>query len=166
MFGAWIAETRERLLRGETIDLQSGLVTFCSVRDEYDLATFFDDIEQREGSVAAIHCRRNVCNSLAKNTRGAYQAIEELAAKRLAEFASCWDVGTDGIDRLQALRGLFNDCFHKAEIVDGEATPSDDAVVTADLTEAAALVAKESDIEAARRILSLSKAFEVACLSE
>jgi UvrD/REP helicase N-terminal domain len=85
--GQWIAETRERLLVGEPIDLADPRITFRQSNDEFDLAVLFEGIDGKEGSFAAIHCNKTICYRLAKAAGGGYQAIEEIAAVRLREFA-------------------------------------------------------------------------------
>ena len=58
--GAWIAETREKLMEGEPIDLAAGPITYRQTDDVFDMGLFFDGIDGREGTQAAIHCRKGV----------------------------------------------------------------------------------------------------------
>jgi DNA helicase-2/ATP-dependent DNA helicase PcrA len=67
--GAWIAETRQRLIRGERIDLDSGPVTFRYTDEAFDMGAFFEGIGDREGTSAAIHCRRACVTSGPRNAR-------------------------------------------------------------------------------------------------
>ncbi|MFK0094666.1 hypothetical protein [Pseudomonas sp. NPDC090592] len=55
------------------------------------MSLFFDAMDERVGSTAAIYCWRSTCNELEKVTRGAYQSIEEIADQRLIDFAMAWD---------------------------------------------------------------------------
>jgi len=85
--GAWISEVREKLMAGEQIDLQDPRIDFRLTENTFDMPFLFDSIDGKEGSVAGIHCSKGVCYKLAKATRGRYQAIEEIAAGRLHQFA-------------------------------------------------------------------------------
>ncbi len=108
--GEWIAETREKLLNGHTIDLSDPRITYRQCEDAFDMSILFEGITEKNGPLVAIHCRRNVCNQLAKATRGTYQAIEEIAAARLMQLAASWDQAKDAKERLLAIRELMNDC--------------------------------------------------------
>lgn len=109
--GQWIAETREKLLKGERIDLADPRITFRQSNSAFDLNALFEGIDDKEGSFAAIHCRKNICYRLAKAAGGGYQAIEEIAAHRLREFANLWDSANDGEGRLRAINSLLEDSF-------------------------------------------------------
>jgi hypothetical protein len=74
--GKWIAETREKLLRGERIDLAQGPISYRVASDAFDMGAFFDHLEGKDGSVAAIHCNKGLCYKLASAAAGGYQAIE------------------------------------------------------------------------------------------
>ncbi len=123
--GQWIAETRSKLMRGETIDLSDTRINFRESDDAFDMGTLFDKIHGQDGCVAAIHCRKGVCYRLAKAANGGYQAIEEIAANRLRKFASEWDDAIDGSGRLRAFSNLIDDCFNKKTTETG--MPSDSA---------------------------------------
>lgn len=110
--GAWIAETRMRLMNGEPIDLASGPIIYRQSDNAFDMATFFDGIDGREGTQAAIHCNRSICNRLAQATRGGFQAIEEMAAIRLQSFAAAWDLSQEQASRISAVETLIKDCFN------------------------------------------------------
>lgn len=127
--GRWIAETREKLMRGEVIDLADPRVTYRESGDAFDMGALFEGIDGKEGSFAAIHCNKTICYRLARAANGGYQAIEEVAANRLREFASAWDRAGDGRARTQAFIGLSNDCFHKKTPADDEAPDPEDAMV-------------------------------------
>jgi superfamily I DNA/RNA helicase len=127
--GGWIAETRVKLMRGEAIDLSDPRITYRESANAFDMATLFDGIDRKEGSFAAIHCHKRICYGLARAANGGYQAIEEIAANRLRDFASAWDRTTDGAERLEVFTGLINDCFHKKPVANEEPIdPEDDAV--------------------------------------
>ena len=63
---------------------------------------------------------RGFAIALAKAASGGYQAIEELAAKRLHDFASAWDQAVDAKGRLGAIKKLFNDSFNKRRVSGNE----------------------------------------------
>lgn len=126
--GEWIAETRVKLLRGEAIDLNDPRITYRQSNDAFDMGALFEGIEGKEGSFAAIHCRKGVCYRLAKAANGGYQAIEEVAANRLHEFATSWDAAVDGLGRLRAINDLTDDCFHKRRPQEGEVADLDGAI--------------------------------------
>ncbi|MGE8658710.1 MAG: UvrD-helicase domain-containing protein [Achromobacter sp.] len=127
--GRWIAETRVKLIRGEAIDLSDPRITYRESDDAFDMATLFDGIDGKEGSFAAIHCNKTVCYRLAKAANGGYQAIEEVAANRLRNFAFAWDRATDTTGRLHAFTSLIDDCFHKKPTVEGEPIDPEDTAV-------------------------------------
>lgn len=127
--GQWIAETRMKLMRGEAIDLADPRISYRESDDAFDMATLFDGIDGKEGSFAAIHCNKTICYRLAKAANGGYQAIEEVAANRLRDFASTWDRATDGTGRLRAFTSLIDDCFHKKPVIEGDPVdPADTAL--------------------------------------
>lgn len=127
--GQWIAETRLKLMRGEAIDLADSRIGYRESDDAFDMGTLFEGIDGKEGSFAAIHCNKTICYRLAKAANGGYQAIEEVAANRLREFASAWDRATDRASRLRAFTGLVDDCFHKKPVLDDEPPDPEDAAV-------------------------------------
>ncbi len=124
--GQWIADVRDRLSKGQPVDLDSGPVRFIPCGGAFEMDVFFDGYDDREGSVAAIHCRRPICNNLAKATKGAYQSIEEIAASRLQQFGAEWDSAQDGAARDRALRSLIGDCLSVKSLADGESDSQDD----------------------------------------
>lgn len=89
--GEWVAFARSRLERGETLNLQDGPATYLQCENEYDLSPLFHELDTVQGTIAALHCWRGTCDQLAKASRGAYQAIEDIACKALQEFANAWD---------------------------------------------------------------------------
>src|SRR3546814_17426358 len=65
--------------------------------------------------------------SLASAAAGGYQAIEEIAANRLSEFAVAWDHDTTAASRQNAIVRLQNDSFLIRKLAEGEmATPEED----------------------------------------
>lgn len=113
--GQWIADVRKKLMSGHPIDLRDGPITYIQRNDAFDMSLFFDGFESRSGSTAAIHCWRSTCNQLAKVTKGAFQSIEEIAAKRLMDFADVWDApGSTPEARCEALRSLIDDAITRA----------------------------------------------------
>ncbi|UDU83115.1 UvrD-helicase domain-containing protein [Pseudomonas sp. HN2-3] len=111
--GKWIADTRNRLIAGQPVDLRQGPITYLQTDNAFDMGLFFDGFDDREGSTAAIHCRRKICDSLASATRGAFQAIEEIAAARLMAFAAQWDASLASRQKIEALRSLLGDTMHR-----------------------------------------------------
>lgn len=118
--GAWIGETRDNLIAGREIDLGDERVQWIESGDTFDMGVFFDDFDQEATSVAAIHCRKQMCINLAKATSGAFQAIEELAANRLMVFANDWDAAKLNKMYDDVVRHLFRDCFRQKENTDDE----------------------------------------------
>ena len=155
--GDWIAETREKLAVGEPIDLSDPRITYRESSNAFDMAALFDGIDGKEGSFAAIHCNRTVCNGLAKAARGGYQAIEEVAARRLCEFATSWDGAMDGTGRLRTIIALLNDCFHKKQVIEGEAVDPEDAAIKTALTDLAPGLATGNGAETAVQLLALCR---------
>lgn len=69
LLGQWIAGTRNRLLSGHPIELREGPITYIPADNAFNMWLFFDGFDDREGSTAAIHCRRNICDSLRTGIR-------------------------------------------------------------------------------------------------
>lgn len=118
--GSWIAEVRRKLMVGEPIDLRKGPITYLPCSDAFDMGLFFDGIDERQGSTAAIHCVRKVCNGLAQATRGAFQSIEEIAAARLIAFAQAWDDAQAPTNRREALGSLMHEAIVRSDHVPEE----------------------------------------------
>lgn len=113
--GKWIAEARQKLMNGQPIDLRQGPIKYIQSNNAFDMALFFDGFESRTGTTAAINCWRKTCDQLAKSTRGAFQAIEEIAAQRLITFAEIWDMpSSTPLERSEALRSLLDDAVTRA----------------------------------------------------
>lgn len=119
--GAWVAETREKLIRGEAIDLRDQRITFRQTDDAFDMGALFEGYEEVEGSLAAIHCNKTICYNLARASCGGYQAIEEIAANRLRGFANGWDHAEPPDGRREAIFSLIKECFNRKQSVAGEA---------------------------------------------
>lgn len=155
--GQWIAETRVKLMRGEAIDLADPRIIYRESDDAFDMATLFEGIDGKDGSFAAIHCNKTLCYRLAKAAGGGYQAIEEIAANRLREFATAWDQANDGTGRLRAIITLLNDCFHKKPVVEGEEVDPDDVAIELALRELVPSLANGNGAVAAVQFLALSR---------
>nr|WP_315495094.1 UvrD-helicase domain-containing protein [uncultured Rhodoferax sp.] len=155
--GQWIAETREKLLAGEPIDLADPRITFRKSNDAFDLGALFEGIDSKEGSFAAIHCNKTICYRLAKAAGGGYQAIEEIAAGRLREFAGLWDKATDGAGRLGAITSLLSDSFSIKAPADGVQVEPEDAALEAVLREIEPALDVGNGAEAAAQIMALTR---------
>jgi hypothetical protein len=155
--GEWIAETRERLLHGEVIDLTDSRITYREAVDAFDMGALFEGIDRKEGIFAAIHCNKAICYRLAKAAGGGYQAIEEIAANRLREFAEVWDTAIDGLGRLRAISRLLEDSFHMRRLVDGEAVNPEDTAVEYSLREIELRLGDGNGADAAAQFMQLSR---------
>jgi hypothetical protein len=109
--GEWIADVRARLVRGDAVDLSAGPASFRHADGAFDMGALFEGFEGVEGNFAAIHCNKGICYRLARAAGGGYQAIEEIAAKRLQEFVLAWDASDALRDRAAAIKTLVGDCF-------------------------------------------------------
>lgn len=115
--GLWISQVRQMLMNGQAIDLRDGPIKLIESDSAFDMSLFFDGIDDRPGTTAAIHCWRKTCNDLAKCTKGAFQSIEEIAAQRLIDFAEEWDdAANDAQRRCTALRSLTGDAMTQATV--------------------------------------------------
>lgn len=153
--GKWIADTRQKLMNGLPIDLRDGPITYIQSNDAFDMSLFFDGFELRSGSTAAINCWRNTCNQLAKSTKGAFQSIEEIAAKRLMDFADVWDMpGSTPQARCDALRSLIDDAMTQAS-PGGDRSP--DPVLDIDIHAAWAEFAIRGSPDSALEVLKLER---------
>ena len=155
--GEWIADTRGKLMRGEPIDLAAGPIAYRESDNAFDMGAFFDGIDAKEGSFAAIHCNKGLCYKLASAAGGGYQAIEEVAAKRLREFASAWDGSVDGRARQRAIVSLLDECFRKHKPTPDEAPDPADAAVADQMNAVAPALATGDGIDAARELLALAR---------
>lgn len=155
--GAWIAHTRLKLMAGEPIDLADGPIIYRQSDDAFDMGTFFDGIEAREGTQAAIHCNKTVCYRLAQATRGVFQAIEEMAGGRLQGFATAWDASSNLDQRFAAVNNLIHDCFHIKQLAEGEAADPTDVAKDQEMTAIAAELGGDSGVSAARRLFAMAK---------
>ncbi len=155
--GAWISDARNRLATGQELDFTScGSVTYRESVSAFDMGTFFDGLDGREGTFAAIHCRKDRCYSLAKATRGGYQAIEEVAANRLRSFADLWDRAGDG-NRASALRDLLRDCFFKPAVEAGAETDTEYSAGLAAMERYAAQLESSDGPSSAIEILRIAR---------
>lgn len=118
--GIWIAETRDKLIAGEPIDLGSAPIAFIEASDG---ASIFAGADAKNGTQAAIHCKKATCYALAKNSsngRGNFQAIEEMSLKRLEKFAIDWDSSLGNESKIDILRSLINECVDRITSGPGE----------------------------------------------
>lgn len=106
--GQWIAETRQRLIKGEEIDLSDPRITYRQSTESMDLESFFDNHEGQEGSFAAINAHKGICQKIASATGGRFQAIEEIQAKAMMEYARRWDSSNTIDQRIAVLLWLKN----------------------------------------------------------
>jgi hypothetical protein len=154
--GEWIADARDRLVRGDRVDFSVGPVAYREAQDAFDMGALFESIEGKEGTVAAIHCRKGTCYQIARSARGFYQAIEEMAANTMSEFARRWDRSDDGSARLESLRWLFSECFSQRKLEEGEAPTPEEAALT-EAIRAAAVNLERDGPRAALEVLSLAR---------
>ena len=156
--GAWIAQTRQKLMAGEPIDLADGPITYRQSGNTFDMGTLFDGIDEREGTQAAIHCNKTICYRLAQATRGGFQAIEEMAAGRLQGFATAWDASSTLDRRFAAVNSLMDDCFHIKAPAEGEAPDQNDVAMDQEMNAIAAELGGDLGVYAARRLFEMAKA--------
>lgn len=153
--GEWIMDARVRLMRGERVDF-GGPVTYREADDAFDMAALFESIEGKEGSIAAIHCNKGLCYRIAAAARGGYQAIEEMAARAMTDFAHQWDRSEEADRRRDALRWLVGETFGMQKLAEGEAPPAEEAALS-DALQAAVARLEEAAPCAALEILSLTR---------
>lgn len=153
--GEWIMDARGRLMRGERVEF-GGPVAYREADGAFDMAALFESIEGKEGSIAAIHCNKILCYRIAAAARGGYQAIEEMAARTLTDFARKWDESAVADRRLGALRWLFGETFSMQKLAEGEAPPEAEAVITKEIQSTIAGFAKDGP-RAALEILTLTR---------
>ncbi|SFU20981.1 UvrD-helicase domain-containing protein [Paraburkholderia aspalathi] len=152
---AWIAEVREKLMSGDAIDLSSGPVLFRHADNAFDMGPLFEGFEGEEGTFAAIHCNKGICYRLARAAGGGYQAIEEVAARRLQEFCADWDASESRRDRVNAIRGLVGDCINVRALPDGEEDSLGDLAINAQISSAATELFGPAAAEAGAAVLFL-----------
>ncbi|HHA2810096.1 TPA: UvrD-helicase domain-containing protein [Stenotrophomonas maltophilia] len=128
--GEWIAHVRQQLEHGKPVDLTVGPAIYLPCDGEYDLSPLFHELEESRESIAAIHCRRGVCDQLAKLSKAAYQAIEDIACKTLQEFAAAWDQSSNA-GREGLLKGLVDVATTSKKLKVGESDTTEDAEIRA-----------------------------------
>jgi superfamily I DNA/RNA helicase len=153
--GEWIMDARRRLMRGDRVEF-GGPVSYRQATNAFDMGALFESIEGREGTVAAIHCNKRICYGVAAAARGGYQAIEEMAARTMTDFAGRWDASPEAPRRLAAIRWLFSEAFAVQKLAEGEAPPAEEAPVNEAIQAAAAAMAEDGP-RAALEILTLSR---------
>jgi len=153
--GDWIMDARGRLLRGEPVEF-GGPVAYREANDAFDMAALFESIESKEGSVAAIHCNKGLCYRLAAAARGGYQAIEEMAARTMTDFARRWDRSAEVGPRLGTLRWLFGETFSMQKLAEGQPPPAEEAVIS-EAFQAAVLGLSEDAPAAALELMTLTR---------
>ncbi len=153
--GAWVAETRLKLMHGEPIDLMDSRITYRPSTDAFDMGVLFDGIDTKEGSFAAIHCNKGICYKLASAANGGYQAIEEIAANRLGTFAKAWDSAPDAKSKAEAIISLSSDCFHKRNAAQGETVTAEELAVKESLRTAYHDMIEGKGTEAALQFMGL-----------
>ncbi len=151
----WIMDARGRLLRGERVEF-GGPVAYRAADDAFDMAALFESIEGKDGSIAAIHCNKGICYRIAAAARGGYQAIEEMAARTMTDFARKWDSSAEVDRRLGALRWLFGQTISMQKLPEGEATPAEEVVVGEALQKAVTRLVQDAP-GAALEIISLTR---------
>lgn len=151
--GEWIAQVRGKLERGERVDLTGGPAVFLRCENAYDLSPLFHELDDVRGSVAAIHRRRATCEQLAKSSRAAYQAIEDIACKSLQQFAANWDTSSSG-QREVLLRTLVRSAVLFKPLIPGEPGPEEDVRVEGMAQTAYKALSSTGDPGAAVQVLS------------
>ena len=121
------------------------------------MGAFFDHLDGKEGSVAAIHCNKTICYRLASAAGGGYQAIEEIAASRLGAFALAWDAAVDARGRLRAITDLLDECFRKKEPEAGAAADPEEDAIQARMRAVATTLGAGDGSTAAAELLALSR---------
>lgn len=111
--GLWISQVRHKLMTGEPIDLRQGPISYRQAANAFDMSVFIEGNDERVGSTAAIHCRRGICDNLAKATKGFFQAIEEMAGARLIQFGQHWDTAQNASQRVGVLNALLDDAMSR-----------------------------------------------------
>jgi DNA helicase-2/ATP-dependent DNA helicase PcrA len=115
---------------------------------------------RHRGSRGNIRCDPlppGMCDNLARATRGMYQSIEEVAARRLTRFASDWDGSADAQQRLDTVLALSKDCFHKREKQPNEELSPDQTQVIDEMKTAARQLGGADCAEAAREFMRLAR---------
>ncbi|WP_184379841.1 UvrD-helicase domain-containing protein [Xanthomonas arboricola] len=153
--GQWIAETRERLIAGLPIDLLDSRIVARSSSDAFDMGVLFEGCEGRVGTSAAIHCNKGICYRLASAANGGYQAIEEVAARGLMDFAHAWDAAKTPNGKLGALVSLSDACFHKRAAAVGD---PGEAIAQEQINLVAREVGAGGGVHSAVRYMSLARA--------
>ncbi len=154
--GAWIADARGRLIRGDRVEFTGGPVAYRHADGAFDMEALFHRVEGKEGKIAAIHCGKGVCYRLAAAARGGFQAIEEMAAKTMMEFASRWEASPVPDDRRATLRWLITESFNTRKLNEGESPSPEEAPLLEAIKVAMAALAVDGP-RAALEVLLLTR---------
>ncbi|MGT2476500.1 UvrD-helicase domain-containing protein [Paraburkholderia terrae] len=153
--GEWIAEVRAKLIGGEGIYLSVGPIAFRHADTAFDMGPLFDGFDGIEGSLAAIHCNKGICYRLARAAGGGYQAIEEVAARRLQEFCIDWDACDSRQSRVNVIMNLVADCINVKALEVGEEDNPADLATNARIRTAVADLFGPGSAEAGVTVLSV-----------
>lgn len=153
--GEWIAHVRDQLVKSEAVALSAGAAAFRVASDAFDMGPLFDGFEGVEGSFAAIHCNKGICYRLASAAGGGYQAIEEVAARRLQEFAAAWDQDDTLSSHTAAIKALVADCFKIKPLAEGEEESPADVAINVQIRAAGAEMHGPTAASAAVEVLAL-----------
>jgi DNA helicase-2/ATP-dependent DNA helicase PcrA len=135
--------------------LSVGPVAFRRADTAFDMGPLFDGFDGVQGSVAAIHCNKGICYRLARAAGGGYQAIEEVAARRLLEFCIAWDACDSRQRRVNVITGLVDDCINVKALEAGEEDNLADLTTNARIRTAVADLFGPGAAEAGATVLSL-----------
>jgi DNA helicase-2/ATP-dependent DNA helicase PcrA len=125
--GDWIADARGRLIRGDRVEFADAPVAYRHADDAFNMEALFQSVDGKEGTIAAIHSGKGICYRLAAAAHGGYQAIEEMAAKTMTEFAARWDASPTQPARRDTLRWLVGESFTMRKLDDGESPSAEES---------------------------------------
>lgn len=119
--GVWLADAREKLLRGDTVDVsgQSAIgITykpFSAPAEVIDQAKACRAFFGHSESVVAMHggdgMDKNKCHSLARRLEGRYSSIEEVEGQAMFDFLRKVERARTPAKKLQLLTAFAAQCF-------------------------------------------------------
>lgn len=107
--GEWLASARHALVAGQPLPDPGDVVTRGASDRQEQLRVCRQTSQEREVRVVAIHGHPNQAHALAKNLKGLYSSMEEMACHDLMQAAATIDAA-EGPDRSLAVMDFLKQC--------------------------------------------------------
>ena len=109
--GAWLGDTRQRLIAGEPISLGEAPLHWAESTPQNQRSACFQAAQNRSARVVAIRKWPNECHEFASSMSGLYTSMEELDCRALMDAADALDRASDGYEQAVALIDFASRCY-------------------------------------------------------